>query len=152
MIVTGSRLTKTPPNAHSGIASGTARRVVATTVAKQNGAGRTIERHRAWFRSPALVLFLIVAQAVVHRLFWATPQPDREYLNLIPPDVLLTPVGDRVTYLHLFAALIPRDMVLAQSAQFVVLAAIVFLWLSRRVQLCEVDGAAAVGQAAAGGS
>jgi hypothetical protein len=99
--------------------------------------GRTIERHRAWFKAPAFVMFLLVTQAVVHRLFWTTPQPDREYLTLVTPAVVLTPVGETATYLHLFAAMIPSDMVIAQFAQFVVLAAIVFVWLGRRASLCQ---------------
>ena len=100
--------------------------------------GQTIERHRAWFRSPVLVTFLLATQAIVHRLFWVTPQYDSE-LRRVPPHVLLTPVGDGVTYLHLFAAQIPNDMVLTQFVQFVVLAAIVLLWLSRRAHLCDVE-------------
>src|SRR5690606_19553671 len=95
--------------------------------------------HRAWFRSPALVAFLLAAQAVVHRLFWVTPQPDSGFQRMAPPDVLLTPVGDGVTYLHLFVPQIPDEMVLSQLVQFTVLAAVVIFWLSRRASLCDVD-------------
>ncbi len=101
--------------------------------------GRTIERHRAWFRSPSLVVFLLAAQAVVHRVFWATPQPVDDYLLHAPPAVLLTPIGDGVSYMHLFAALIPPDMVVAQVAEFIAVGAVVFFWLSRRAQLCGTE-------------
>jgi hypothetical protein len=108
--------------------------------------GRTIERHLTWFKSPALVTLLLVAQAIVHRVFWVIPPHDSDFQRLAPPDVLLTPVGSGVTYLHLFAAQIPSDMVLAESVQFVALAAIVLFWLSRRAYLCDVDEQAMVAE------
>jgi hypothetical protein len=98
--------------------------------------GLTIERHRAWFRSPAFVTFLLVAQFLVHRVFLLTPQPyaDGHYPTNVP-SILLTPIGNDVTYLHLFSYYIPRPMVAVQFIQFVGLGGVVLFWLSRRAQL-----------------
>jgi hypothetical protein len=101
--------------------------------------GRTIERHRAWFRAPVFVAFLLATQAIVHRVFWATPQPDGNYREQAPPPVLLTPIGDGVSYMDLFVSQTPPDMVVAQFAEFVALGVIVFIWLGRRAQLTGHD-------------
>jgi hypothetical protein len=96
--------------------------------------GRTIERHREWFRSRSLVAFLIAAQAIVHRVFWNTPQPQEHYRDYVP-HTILTPVGNDVSYLHLFSGYLQDRMVLQQFTQFLLVGFIVWIWIRRRAQL-----------------
>jgi hypothetical protein len=96
--------------------------------------GLTIERHMSWFRSAALVSFLVVTQAVINRVFWVVPQPDGDYRDVLPT-VLLTPLGEGASYLHLFPDYLASRAVWLQSAEYAALGAILLFWLSRRAYL-----------------
>jgi hypothetical protein len=95
--------------------------------------GRTIERHPQWFRSATLLAFLLATQMLVHRAFLTTPQPGAGPEQT--PTLLLTPIGDDVSYLHLFPDYVPMQMALMQFGQFVALGVIVTVWLKRRAWL-----------------
>jgi hypothetical protein len=96
--------------------------------------GLTIERHMSWFRSAAFLTFLVAAQAVINRVFLLVPQPDGDYRDVLP-NIVLTPVGEGASYLHLFPDYLASRTVWLQSIEYAVLAAVTVFWLSRRVYL-----------------
>lgn len=96
--------------------------------------GRTIERHRIWFRSPALVALLLAAQAFVSRAFLTTPQPAEGYLQH-SPTVPLTPMGGDATYLHLFPSYMRPDLAVIQFVEYLVLGVVIVAWLTRSARL-----------------
>jgi hypothetical protein len=99
--------------------------------------GLTIQGHPGWFKSPALIAFLLATQALVHRVFLTTPEPG---VHLEPlPAVLLTPIGSNTSYLHLFPAYIAPSMAQTQFTQFMALAVVTLFWLSRRAHLHDPD-------------
>jgi hypothetical protein len=93
--------------------------------------GRAIERGGTWLRTPGLVAILVAAQILVNRLFLTTPQPRADYRSDVPA-LLLTPLGERASYLHLFPDYVLPRMAWMQFAQFVLLGLLVLTWMSRR--------------------
>ncbi len=97
--------------------------------------GRTIERYEGWFRSPAVLRVLVVAQAVVHRVFLTTPQP---YNDPAPdPLMVLTPMGEHANYLQLFPDYLPARLALIQFAEHALLGAVIVIWISRYAALAH---------------
>ena len=95
--------------------------------------GQSIHRHRAWLvRSKAMAL-LIAGQLIVHRVFWAIPQP-AERQGLRDLTMFLTPVGSDVTYLDLFPDYMPPDLAWTALTQHLGLVAVVLVAMHLRAR------------------
>jgi hypothetical protein len=78
--------------------------------------GRAVADRALWVKRPVALAFILIAQLVVHRVFWTVPQPG----DGGTPLVILTPVGASTTYLDLFPDYLPREVAQLQLFQHAV--------------------------------
>jgi hypothetical protein len=88
-------------------------------------AGLALQRHRLHAR-PVVLALILLAQFVVHRVFWTVPQADDSPGD---PEILLTVAGSGAAYLHLFPDYLDRELARLQLLQHLALGAAVLLLL-----------------------
>jgi hypothetical protein len=104
--------------------------------------GRALER--AWpllRRRPAVLVLLVAVQGIAQRWFWSTPDPGQSVESRFP---WLTPWGGAVPYRDLTSVGGAGWVAAAMLAEYLVLAAFLWLWLQRsgrRASTAEPSGA-----------
>jgi hypothetical protein len=103
--------------------------------------GRAIDDHAAWLRkSPILLLALIVTQLLSQRFLLSTP----DFNALAEPQLtpLLTVLGTDTSFEHLhtfYSTLRWQDLSFALTVEYLVLAAVLLVWMSTRAGQASSD-------------
>ncbi len=99
--------------------------------------GRALERHAGLLlSSPFLLAVLATGQAVSQRVFWTTPDYPTQYARWLP---ILTPPSSAAPYQDLAALGGSRLVATISLAQYLLLGAVLLVWLKRRNRNLERD-------------
>jgi hypothetical protein len=93
--------------------------------------GQAIADNRAVLRSRPLIVLLCATQLISQRIFWTIPDYPNDYRTPLP---VLTVLSSKFQYLDLFSVHSARGIGAVAVAEYVLLTAVLLLWLNHRAR------------------